>query len=346
MIRTNQENFTGEASQGGRMENLKTQMIVTIILFASSTLQGQESAINRNQSSGDDAQTYYSQAQELESLSRYEDAEKLMLESLRVRPDWAEAYSALAHIYVQAGKCGEAVQALKRALEINPGSWVAQLNLAKLQSRLGNRLEAQQNFLRAIKLNPANSEAHYELAGCYSEEGKYDLAVEELRQAIELKPDYFAAYNDLGVAYYRQQKFAAALEPLSKAVSIRPDSAIAYGNLGMTHLKLDETPAALKAFNRSLELGAADEPLLLYYKAYAYAKSGDVRAAIACLEQALERDPQFTQARFNLGMLYHRSHQKNRSWQTFLQLKKQDPALAQKLNALINRDRVLVANQP
>jgi tetratricopeptide (TPR) repeat protein len=326
------------------MSDLKCCLMFLLIVFTAFTIQAQDRVVSTDDDLRDDFESFRTLEQKAKTLSRYGDAEKL-LDTVKARPDSAEAYNRLALVYVQSGKSSEAIQALRRALEIKPDFVVAQLNLARLQQQLGDNLAARESFQRVIKLDPTMAEPHFELASCYAESERYDLATEQLLQAIRIKPDYFAAQNDLGVAYYRQGNFARAVDAFRKAASLRPDSAVVYGNLAMSNLKSDQNAAAIEALDRALELGAPDEPLLLYYKAYAYSKSGDDQMAMVNLEQALQIDPQFARARFNLGVLYYKHHQTNRSWETFLQLKKQDPELAQRLQNIFSRDRLLVVDQ-
>lgn len=100
-----------------------------------------------------------------EARSRY-------LESLRIKPDYAEAHNNLAMVLMQEGKTDEAAFHYREAIRGDPTFEKAYNNLGVLLAGEGKLAEASACFLRVLELKPHHAEAKGNLAAVLKEEGR------------------------------------------------------------------------------------------------------------------------------------------------------------------------------
>lgn len=131
-----------------------------------------------------------------QALNRTDDAERLLLECLRMQPDNAESLNNLAICHSRRHDYQKAVECLERALLLNPDSEVFLNNLSLQMRNMGQPERAIPLLVRSngIKESP-NTWAM--LGGAYGELKMLDEAERCTRRAIEIKPDFAEAHVDL-----------------------------------------------------------------------------------------------------------------------------------------------------
>lgn len=92
------------------------------------------------------------------------------LESLRIRPDYAEAHNNLAMVLMLEGRTDEAEALYREALRHDPALRKAWNNLGVLLASQGRLAEAKACFLRVLELTPHHAEAGGNLAGLLRQE--------------------------------------------------------------------------------------------------------------------------------------------------------------------------------
>jgi len=190
---------------------------------------------------------------------------------------WANAASVLNAL----GRTQEALAATSKALEIFPDSGSLRFARADLLERVGDLQDAEREYLASARLapDPAN---WTRLAGLYEREGR-------LPQAI-------AAWNN-------------RLKLSSK------DAYVPLLSLGFDYLNIGQPHDALDAFARSetslrKEKGNSIEPFKQFYatlahgRAIAYRALGDIKAAVASEEQAVQLRPEQQGSWLQLAALY------------------------------------------
>jgi protein O-mannosyl-transferase len=93
------------------------------------------------------------------------------LESLRIKPDYAEGHNNLAMVLMREGRSEEAAVHYREAIKAEPTFEKAHNNLGVLLAGEGKLAEAKACFLRALELKPDHAEARANLAGLLKEEG-------------------------------------------------------------------------------------------------------------------------------------------------------------------------------
>ena len=84
-----------------------------------------------------------------------------------------------------------------------------------------------------------------------------DMAIEKYQQALRSSPEYAPARNNLGCAFLHRQDSGdiyQAVGELERAVKLEPNNAVIANNLGVAYLRLDQREKALTQFHRALEL--------------------------------------------------------------------------------------------
>jgi tetratricopeptide (TPR) repeat protein len=214
------------------------------------------------------------QANQLFNEKKYRQARELYEQVIASRPDDIGAYAHLADTLHYLRLPQEAVAVLRRGLERKPGS-------LELKAKLGVFL----------------------------------TAVDRLDEAVALLQDVLAAdagnaenWNFLGVALFRMRRLAQAQEAYDKALALDPANAMAHANLGslllaryMAGKDTGWLARAQAAFTRAIELDGRSAAAF-NGRGAAFKFAGRMEPALADWEKALELQPDFTDAYFNIAL--------------------------------------------
>ncbi|MBR9977351.1 MAG: tetratricopeptide repeat protein, partial [Bacteroidetes bacterium] len=154
-----------------------------------------------------------------ESLASFQSA-------VKVNPDWAVGYVALAGAHFAAGDYKEAINNYQTALKQNPTLGPAKKGLAAAQTAYaqtvlgaGDIPKAIELSKSAIELNDKYDKAYLMLAQAYNKNGEYDAAIKAAQNAIRHTTSRRkgAAYFELGLAYRNLGNTAKAKEAFTNA---------------------------------------------------------------------------------------------------------------------------------
>jgi len=194
-----------------------------------------------------------------------------------------------------------AVVAFERAAQANPGASTL-YRLGTLLTRTGEKARARSAFERALALQPDLAEANNDLGALLAQEGDLEAAIGRFRAALASMPDYPDALNNLGYALLLTGHAADARALYEKALALQPDFPEALNNLGLLFGRAGDMDRAEKYFRDAVSR-RADYPEALTNLALVLARKGQTEAAIALLEQLLQRHPEHTAARELLRQL-------------------------------------------
>jgi tetratricopeptide (TPR) repeat protein len=127
-----------------------------------------------------------------------------------------------------------------------------------------------------------------------------------LLKASELAPTDPPTLLYLAGAYYRNKQYKEAAATYERALSLEPKNDQTERYLAMALLEGGETAKGEAIFKRLLERGKED-PSLYYHLARIREGAGDRSGAVAYLESALRKDPDYRNARILLDKLVGRS---------------------------------------
>ncbi len=129
------------------------------------------------------------------------EAERYLKESVRIRPDYVEAWSNLAMAYNELDYPKLAVEAAKESVKRKPDFAEAWLNMGVAYVKMDHLREAIACYREALRYKPGLVEAWYNLGAVYSFLGQPLEAIPYYRETVRLKPDFANAWMNMGAAY-------------------------------------------------------------------------------------------------------------------------------------------------
>lgn len=223
--------------------------------------------------------------------------------ALEIEPKAAESFILLSDLYFVLGNVESAVSALRKAAELEPESETAYIKLAETYLVIKNYSMARKSADIALSINQDNEEAFFLKAISFLEEGDTTTAITNLRIASNMDTSNYAVLMQLA-SIYQQLNDTVALDYYHSALRVKPDDELALFNMARYYQ----------------DLGAFDEALSLYEKLnnnyplnkWAFYNKGyillvefeEFDGAANAFQQALNIDPSYVDAVYNLGRTY------------------------------------------
>ena len=194
----------------------------------------------------------------LYSLGRLVEAEMMLKKTIELKPGYADAYNNLANVQKGLDRLDEAEKNYKKAIELNPKFAYAFYNLGLIKEKLNKLDEAKKNYKKAIELNPKFAYAFNNLASIQLKQDKLEEAEKNYTKAIEIKPDYAEAYSNLGGVLFRFEKLDEAQANFKKAIELNPNYALTFFNLSVVQDYLNNFSEEMSQLEQVLKLGDVD----------------------------------------------------------------------------------------
>lgn len=206
------------------------------------------------------------EAKILISKNKFEDAEIVFNQILKIDPTYFKAYINIGVICIKQNKLIEAENNFIKAININANFEICYFNLGSVQEKLGKTEEAEKNFQKAIEIKPDYAEAYINLGTLYIGISNFEDAEKILKKAIKIKPDYSKSYYNLGLAQSLMDKEDLAEINYKKALECDPGFTDAYNNL----LKIQKEKKLLANIekNKNLKKNKLNENYILLKDTY------------------------------------------------------------------------------
>jgi len=212
-------------------------------------------------------------------------------------PSWAtqdgrtQAKIELADALVANGTPEAALQMISQMVE----QGVRHPDLLVLQGRaltdMGLDEEAETALTRATKRSPGHAEAQNRLGILYMDQERTEDAIQRFKAAVRAAPKDADVHNNYGFALMAAGRHADAVPVLRSALMLDGSQARTRNNLGFALAVSGQDKAAF----RVLRAGSNDWNAR-YNLALAQELRGDAEQAIASYQQALEANPDLTEA--------------------------------------------------
>lgn len=211
-----------------------------------------------------------------------------MLEAVRIKPDYIDAWHRLSELYIigkdfdSAQWCfkqleeldpanpktpffkgemykdikadtGHAIALFQKATELDATYWQAWLQLGIIFSAKNNPL-CLQYFGNVLRNSKNNVEALYARGDFLRRSGKLTNAENDFKFVKQLDPGHYLANYNLGVIYFQQNKLQQAVEEFSMAIEKKEDYAYAWYSRGLCHYQMGNKATAKKDLEKCLEL--------------------------------------------------------------------------------------------
>jgi tetratricopeptide (TPR) repeat protein len=172
----------------------------------------------------------------------------------------------------------------------------------------GNTLFNERKFDEALVIfqdfavkNPAVYQIYFNIGDVYREKGEFDKANEQYVIAQGLakeKADVVMqakSFASLGEVCLRQEKFKEAGDYFTQSIALNPKDEILAYNVAEIFFGRNQTDKAIEYYKLATQIKPEwSEPYLKM--GYAYLNKGDMKLAIASLNDFLTRDPESPQA--------------------------------------------------
>ncbi len=226
-------------------------------------------------------------------MLRPKEADRAFANALSIAPKDAETLYCFAVHLDTNRRPKEARVQYQKALEVVPNNPAVWTGLANAQRGMGDLEDARKSCLSALKVNPDHLPAINSYGAISVAMEDFDGAIEFLRRSIALNPRQSQVWYNLGVAYHRAERFGEAIDALNRAVEVDPKSVETLKTLGHTYQKNRDFAEAIETFGRACKI-EPDNSQLSFFLACAHIEAGDVDEARAVCHRFLERRPSDT----------------------------------------------------
>jgi len=168
------------------------------------------------------AEAAYKKGLELGELTRYGDAVKAYRAAIRLKPDYAAAYTNLGFSLSRLERWQEACVAYENAIRLTPDDVDAHYNLGVALVTLGRPGAALSEFRETVELTPMDADAHYNMGLALNSLGRHAEAVQAYREAVRVRPDYADAWGNLGLTANLIGQYRESADAFERAKTLLP----------------------------------------------------------------------------------------------------------------------------
>ena len=190
----------------------------------------------------------------LESMRKYDAAEKEYQEALRLKPDYENVHADLGILLYDKKDYDGAIAEFKKGLALNPNEATVRLNLALAYDAKNEANDAIRELREAKKLDPKNFLIRQNLGSILIHQDRNADAVAELRELEAIAPESAVCHLCLSMALYKTNDFEAAQKEAQIAVRLDPGNAMTYLALGQIYEVQGKSELALKEYQQSEEM--------------------------------------------------------------------------------------------
>jgi tetratricopeptide (TPR) repeat protein len=221
---------------------------------------------------------------------KFELANRLIRQAVRVNPRSAKAHSNLALVLHQLGRLDEALASVDRALALDPDFLLALNNRGHVLWRLKRLEEALASLDRALALKPDYVDALCNRGNTLVELQRFDEALACYDKALALSPKDAPALNNRANVLWALERRDEAMHSYDQALALAPDDLSILKDRGSALAFLQRNEEALECFDRALAL-KHDDPYFLYKRGNVLSDLNRHEEALACLDRAFELAP-------------------------------------------------------
>jgi tetratricopeptide (TPR) repeat protein len=291
-------------------------------------------------------------------LNQYDQAKDAFLRSIKIDSKYPTPYNHLATLYYNQGNYQESIKWSKEAISkdkkfadayYNMG--IAYRELAKQTKDPKDAQQGEQAFRNATEASSRHYLANFELGNLYQEQGKIEEAIMRYKIALEIQPSAAQVWKALGNLYLKQgdnQKAQWAFEKAMAAGGGGPQATpSSHLDMGLLYLRQKNYPLAEKElalakqqdpenprvlFNVAfLKLGQAEEIRAQQGPA---AAQGSYQEALTEFQGLVQKQPNYTDAAYNIGYIYTRLNQLPEALQWYEKTLQIDPNYSKALFVL------------
>ena len=180
-------------------------------------------------------------------------------EAVRIDPDFATGWSALASAYLTYPSYSRkgwptwrfAEDAAKKAIEIDPGLAEPRAVLAAFSQYRMQWSEAAMLYVQALEMNDSNPTVHYWYGEHLAKMGRYSESVLHMERAISLDPTYLAPQIDLAFSYLSFGDYEESLDRFTSVWDRGNRGDVLWVGIFINKIVLQQYEAALQWLKES-----------------------------------------------------------------------------------------------
>ncbi len=218
-------------------------------------------------------------------------------QAIRLDPNFALAYSAMAHAYIASGNLSggsrveyeKAKQAVTKALELDNN--LAEGHAVSGQFKFAIEWDyaaGEKDLLRAIELAPNSDFAHQQYASYLAACGRFDEALAESKTALEINPNSYNIQLDRARILYLARRYDEAILQYKRVVEVHHDLGVYGGWLWVSYEMKGDYEQAYEWFMKT-QNRTNPELAPLYQKTYETSGWQGVRQKILELQMINEQ---------------------------------------------------------
>lgn len=221
---------------------------------------------------------------------KFEEALKILRQSLKLEPRNAAIYNSLGSAHLSLRQYDKAVENLSRAALILPQDAGIKNNLC-LALGLDKQFEkAVSNCEEAVRLDPDSADKRWLLVNTFYQAKRFDEAIKAAETAlVKFEEDEGLLYI-LGGVYAAKGNFAKVLAINEKLVKAKPNVSAYRVALSEGYLAFDRVEEAAQTARKAIELDVLN-PFAYYRLAKVYSEIGLNEEAVSALQKAVELKP-------------------------------------------------------
>ncbi len=267
----------------------------------------------------------------------------------------AEASFNTAMQFQENGKYERAIAEYSKALNYNPAYAQAYFNRGWCYTQVDNPYQAEADYTQAIQHDPKMFTAYFNRGWLRDELGQYEDAITDYNHALDLQPDFQDVYLNRGLTKSKMENFDGAIADFTHLILLNPEYVDAHIRLGEVYVQLESYADAIKCFQKALSIDplnvAAKQGINHAYnsqvavpekwdaeeffeQAYEYQEVQDYSNAIQAYSQAIEVDPDHSEAYYHRGWCYQQLEAYSRAIEDYSRTLAIDP---KHLHALFSR---------
>ena len=152
-------------------------------------------------------------------------------------PEWMR-WNNLGIAYLDQAQYSEAIHAFGEVVKLRPDYADAYTNIGVTNISWEKFGSARTAIETALKISPGNARATFYHALVERRDGHVDGEIADLKHVVELFPQSRDARRELGVTYYQQEMQKEALEQFEALQAIDPDDLAAHYNLSLIYRRM------------------------------------------------------------------------------------------------------------
>ena len=215
------------------------------------------------------------------------------------------AYRHLCRAYEEQGDYNQAIEVYNKLIAMAPNIPDLYSNLANIYYIKGDFDSAISNYQTAITLNPNKNWTSViaQTMGFVYQENKSDpdAAISAYQTAYVLTPEDIDIYVNLGSAFYDKEDYNNALAVYRQALELQPHNAKIHCNLGFLYWGKGDTEEAIKSYELAIKYNDKYDIAYNNLGVIYLDDLGRVNKAIELFKKAVETNPNYALAHFNLA---------------------------------------------